>query len=115
MQNLALDLTQSTPLDITKELVGEDALAYCTRGAARSSAGQYEKAIADFDAAKLIEPGCSRAYWLTAIAYEKLGSDKALEQFNQAIKLYCAEGNTSMAKAIKSQLERYQKEQERSV
>jgi tetratricopeptide (TPR) repeat protein len=109
MQNVSFHQPLARSFDITESLAGKDALAYCTRGAARCAIGRYEDAIEDFESAKQINPVCSRVYWLCAVAHDKMGSSQALENFKRAIELYKIEGDDRMAVSVSAQMERLAK------
>ncbi|MDE0399189.1 MAG: tetratricopeptide repeat protein [Candidatus Poribacteria bacterium] len=77
--------------DIAIELAASDAdssAAYHTRGAARAALGDYDKAIADFDAAIRLNPETAINYLDRGLAKEVLGEkDTAKADFEEATRI----------------------------
>jgi len=66
----------------------EDAKAYVNRGAAYRKKGNYDRAIADFNKAIELDPGCAEAYHNRGVAYRRKGEHKrAIADLNKAMKL----------------------------
>ena len=64
------------------------AIAYNNRGSARSTKGDYELAIADYDSSIKLNPTLSNAFNNRGLAYKKKGaSDQAIADFTKAISL----------------------------
>jgi hypothetical protein len=64
------------------------AIAYSNRGTALIAKGDYERAIADFDAAIRLNPKNTNAYFHRGVAYDEKGSpDLAIPQYDKTIEL----------------------------
>lgn len=84
--------------DVAIELATADessSAAYHTRGAARAALGDYDKAIADFDAAIRLQPETAISYLDRGFAMEALGEkDAAKADFEKATRI---NGNENLA------------------